>query len=113
MRNAGCVVGEYVGGGQGELENVDPNVPTSSDVVNADEPVVDDETLAEVDGSNDGQPLLFFYDCETTGLSIYNDHITDIAAKVIASPVPVPTPTFSSLVMTSRQIPAAGNFLIL
>ena len=34
----------------------------------------------------DAHPLLFFFDCETTGLSIYNDHITEIAAKVIAVP---------------------------
>ena len=53
-------------------------------------------------------PLLFLYDCETTGLSIYNDHITDIASKVIACPVPLLTPSFSSLVKTSKYISAPG-----
>ncbi len=46
-----------------------------------------------------------FYDCETTGFSIYTYHIIDIAAKVIASPVPVNQPSFSSLVQTPRNIP--------
>ena len=35
--------------------------------------------------------------------------ITDIAAKVVASPVPVHQPTFTSLVRTSKNIPAAGK----
>ena len=60
-------------------------------------------------GIVDEHPLLIFYDCETTGLSIYNEHLTDIAAKVIASPVPLSNPTFSSLVKTSRRIPAPGT----
>jgi uncharacterized protein YprB with RNaseH-like and TPR domain len=38
----------------------------------------DEESLED-----ENQPLLIFYDCETTGLSIYSDHITDIAAKVV------------------------------
>lgn len=63
----------------------------------------------EVDSSDDAYPLLIFYDCETTGLGIYNDHITDIAAKVVACPVPLSSPTFSSLVKTSRHIPAVGK----
>ena len=55
----------------------------------------------EEEVSTDAEPLLFLYDCETTGLSIYNDHITDIASKVIACPVPLLTPSFSSLIKTS------------
>ncbi len=58
--------------------------------------------------SSDAEPLLFLYDCETTGLSDYNDHITDIAAKVIASPVPLSDGSFSSLVKTSKTISATG-----
>jgi len=41
---------------------------------------VDDES--EI-GSDDQLPLLIFYDCEATGLTVYSDHITDIGAKVI------------------------------
>ena len=63
----------------------------------------------EEDDIRDAQPLLIFYDCETTGFSIYNDHITDIGAKVVASPIPLSSPTFSSLVKTSKRIPAAGK----
>ena len=47
-------------------------------------------------GAGDSQPLLAFFDCETTGFSIYNDHITDLGVKVVASPVPLSEPTFSS-----------------
>lgn len=54
--------------------------------------------------SDNAHPLLIFYDCETTGLSIYDDHLTDIAAKVVKSPVPLSSPTFSSLVRTSRRL---------
>ena len=56
----------------------------------------------EEEVSTDAEPLLFLYDCETTGLSIYNDHITDIASKVIACPVSLLAPSFSSLVKTSN-----------
>ncbi len=62
---------------------------------------------------NESHPLLILYDCETTGLSIYSDQITDLGAKVIQPPISVPNPTFSSLVRTSRNISAAGILLIL
>ena len=58
-----------------------------------------------MDSSADEQPLLFLYDSETTGLKTYDDHIIEIAAEVVDSPV---NGTFSSLVKTSRQIPAHG-----
>ncbi len=61
--------------------------------------------------SDKAHPLLIFYDCETTGLDIYSEHITDIGAKVVNSPVPLETPTFSSLVATSREIPPRGMFV--
>lgn len=77
-------------------ENIDPGV---------DDQFVDDDDEAS---SDDAHPLLIFYDCETTGFSVYKEHITDIAAKVVACPVPLQTPTFSSLVKTSLRIPVAG-----
>ena len=46
---------------------------------------------------------------KTTGLSIYSEHITDIAAKVVDPPVELGAPTFSSLVRTGRSISAIGN----
>ena len=55
----------------------------SDDVMDA-EPSLDitpaDDTTA------DAHPLLFFFDCETTGFSILSDHIMEIAAKVVAIP---------------------------
>ena len=66
----------------------------------------------EADGSfvvGDSHPLLVLFDCETTGFSIYADHITDIGAKVLNPPVPVDHLTFSSLVRTGRNISSAGN----
>jgi len=49
--------------------------------------------------------LFFLFDIETTGLSIYEDHITEIAAKVVGVPTSsVSQPTFSSLVRTTQMI---------
>ena len=109
LRGLGSAVGEYVGSGQGEVESdVQETASVNLDFVDA-ELEVDDQLMGnEEDSDDDRHPLLILYDCETTGLSIYNDHITDIAGKVIASPVPLSKPTFSSLVKTSRRIPAAG-----
>ena len=112
LRSIGCGIGEYVGDGQGESEAATP-APMSIDAGLIDtEPgdvSLNSEGDMEEDDSRDAQPLLTFYDCETTGFSIYNDHITDIAAKVVASPVPLTDPTFSSLIRTSKRIPAVGK----
>ena len=114
-RGVGCTVGEYVGDGQGELESTLKTVDTGPVDV---EPEGDDQHSEEdkdedkyVDASetDDSHPLLTMFDCETTGISIYSDHITDIAAKVVASPVAVHQPTFTSLVRTSKNIPAPGK----
>ena len=110
LRGLGSAVGEYAGDGQGEMES-DAMAATSAEQESIDaEPEVDDQSMEEEEeeNSDDLHPLLFFYDCETTGFSIYNDHITDIAARVVASPVPLSCPTFSSLVKTARRIPPAG-----
>ena len=106
MRELGCAVGEYIGDGNGEPESTTQEPPAVDDEDVEDTGV--EQSLDEEDSSDDAHPLLIFYDCETTGFSIYNDHLTDIAAKVINSPVPLSSPTFSSLVKTSRRIPAAG-----
>lgn len=111
LRGLGSAVGEYVGDGQGETES-DARAATSVDLDIVAEPGIDDQSDEEEDSTDNAHPLLFFYDCETTGLSIYNDHITDIAARVVASPVPLSSPTFSSLVKTSRRIPPAGLWLM-
>ena len=63
------------------------------------------------DSTDNAHPLMFLYDCETTGLSIYNDHIIELAAEVMDCPVPHTNLSFSSLVKTSRRIPLPGNFI--
>ncbi len=73
----------------------------------------DDDNGDNNNGSDDYHPLLIFYDCEATGLSIYSDHITDIGAKVVACPTPLQQPSFSSLVKTTRHIPAPGKYKII
>ena len=111
LRSIGCLVGEYVGDGQVESETA-TLAPVSIDIDLVDaEPGDGCQNLEgdEEDDIRDAQPLLIFYDCETTEFSIYNDHITDIGAKVVAFPIPLSSPTFSSLVKTSKRIPAAGK----
>ena len=113
LRGVGCSVGEYAGDGQGEED--EPPMPVEHATEDAD-PEVEHQYLEEdedEDGSacmtDDSRPLLVLFDCETTGLSIYSDHITDIGAKVLNPPVPVHAPTFSTLVRTGRTISSTGN----
>ena len=51
-------------------------------------------------------PMLFFYDCESTGGSTYDDHIIEVGAKVVAAPdsADIPQLEYSSLVHSSRTI---------
>ena len=107
LRDVGHAVGEYVGDGQGDGEvEVDMEVPPDRD----DESDADDGLNDEdEDSTGNAHPLLFFYDCEATGFSIYDDNITEIAAKVVGVPLnSVSKPSFSSLVHTPRNIPKRG-----
>ena len=51
-------------------------------------------------------PLLFFYDCGSTGGSTYDDHIIEVGAKVIAAPdsADIPQLEYSSLIHSSCTI---------
>lgn len=114
LQTAGATVGEYVGNGQGETEK-------NTDTNDNDEDRSEAEPEADIDDDDYNQdcseeideteaPLLFLYDCETTGLGIYTEHITEIAAKVVGIPhSSISQPTFSSLVKTSRNISKKGN----
>ena len=100
MQGLDIAVGEYVGDGQADGDDddepVDP-VDELEDVFDAHEEEIDDN----VDGA---RPLLIF-----TGLSIYNEHVTELAAKVIGVPsASLTASSFSSLIRTPRHIPAAG-----
>ena len=114
LQGVDCTIGEYVGDGRGEADATAPST-AEDDPMDAD-PVVehqcaeededDGDDKCEVDGNH---PLLILYDCETTGLSIYSEHNTDIAAKVVDPPVELGAPTLTSLVRTGRTISATGN----
>ena len=113
----GHSVGEYVGGGQADTENMDHNGEGDGDdldqIGDADQGLEMSEEQNEDDNVTDSKGHLFFlFDIETTGLSIYEDHITEIAAKIIGVPTSsVSQPTFSSLVRTTRKISKRGKLI--
>lgn len=104
----GNVVGKYVGDGQGEVVDSETQA-VDMDIVGADSEVYDLSAEQNEASTDNADPLLFLYDCETTGLSIYNEHIVEIAAEVVNCDHS--DATFSSLVKTSRRIPTAGTKL--
>ena len=56
------------------------------------------------------KPLLFLYDCETTGESHLRDHIMDVGSVVlIPDGVSITTTEFCSLCHTSRHICRQGT----
>ena len=100
LRGVGCIVGEYIGDVQGDHDSATVNSPAVEDgPVDADpgvdhqESEGDDDEEGDESGREDSYFLLVFFDSETTWFSIYSDHITDIAAKMVASPVPLSQPT--------------------
>ena len=108
-----AAAGRYLGCGQGDDE-MESFIDDAASVVTDVDVYVDAQSVVDSSPEDEGttsNPLLFFYDCETTGLSIYNDHITEVAAKVVFqdNPPPISKPTYSSLVRTTRRIPAAGG----
>lgn len=111
LEGLGNVVGEYAGDGQADadLEEEDEDMLTSVDEDHDVETVID-ELDEEAEDSTDGaRPLRILYDSETTGLGIYTEHITELAAKIIGVPTSsVSMPSFSSLVRTPRHIPISG-----
>lgn len=107
LAGVGNETGEYVGDGKGETVTVADNTAVAEDLVDADSDV--DDPLAE---DEIGKPLLIMYDCETTGFSIYKEHILEIAAEVLQCPVAYNSTTFSSLIKTSRRIEAKGILIL-
>ena len=93
----GISTGQYQGGGQGDLSDGGEDEQWLSDIEDID-------SGSETDTD---PPLLFFFDIETTGLNIYNDAITEIAGKAIG--ISCSQPTYTSLVMTNKNIPKKGR----
>lgn len=111
LQGLGSAVGEYLGDGQGESDGLAQAEGCMAQAVLGDDNfgLVDDLSIEQnEDSSDDAHPLFFLYDCETTGLNIYNDHIIELAAEVVHCPMPYANITFSSLVKTSRRIPLPG-----
>ena len=65
--------------------------------------------LETLNRNSQGLSLLFLFDLEATGLSVYTDCITEIASKVFDPPVDVKQATFSSLVHTDHSIHEIGT----
>ena len=62
---------------------------------------------------DNGEQLLFIYDCETTGGSHLRDHIMEVGSVVVAPEgVSISTTEFSSLCHTSQHNVRQGNFLV-
>lgn len=113
LHAVGHAVREYVSGGQGDAPSQveDPHPDVEMEIIDAEEECVDpgefdsdaNDQEEQEDSSDQAQALMFF-DYEATGLSIYDDHVTDIAAKVVGVPLTsVSQPTFSILVHTPRN----------
>ena len=87
LRGLGSAVGEYIGDGQGESSTVEPPLTSADiDIVDAESGVDDQSQNDEEVSSDNANPLLIFYDCEMTGFSIYNDHITSQSGIVSRLP---------------------------
>ena len=93
LRAVGCTTAEYVGSSGTAGATSSTAVEERDEVVDEeDQPFGDDNNTDEceevspnVDGpSSDELPLLFFFDCESTGGSMYTDHMIEVGAKVVA-----------------------------
>ena len=80
LSGLGNVVEEYIGDGKGETEN-EAQTSYWDEFLDVVKHEVDDEIAN--DNSN------FTYDCETTGISIYKDHIIEIAARLYTARTPI------------------------
>lgn len=86
----------------------DDDTALETDVVlegdTVDDVMSDEELLSAI-------PVLFFYDCETTGGSHLRDHIMEVGSVVVVPEgARVTTVEFSSLCHTSQHIVRQGSF---
>ena len=69
-----------------------------------------EEVSADVDGpSSDELPLLFFFDCESTGGSMYSDHMIEVGAEIVtvSNSISITQRQYGSLIHSSRSIAKA------
>ena len=111
LRDSGCATAEYVGL-SGTAEATSSTVTEQRDMIGEeeDQPSEDEGKFEEVSvdvslPSSDALPLLFFFDCESTGGSMYNDHIIEVGAKVVAVPgsVSINKHQYGSLIHASQN----------
>lgn len=111
-RRLGIITGQYEGDGEGENVAADPGGEEDfEDIMEKED--TEEDVYADSEGETvldkRALPLLFFFDIETTGLQVYSDAITDIGAKVFdIPPTSVSRLSYTSLVMTSKNIPDKG-----
>ena len=109
----GCTTAEYVGS-SGTADTLDSEMDCDKpddEPAEADTDAVGGDCDASTDG-NDSEshsnmlPLLFFYDCESTGGSTHDDHIIEVGAKEVAAPdsADISQLEYSSLIHSSRTI---------
>ena len=85
-----------------EVERLEPDEELDDTFVNA----ATDSTVES------GKPLLFMYDCETTGGSHLRDHIMEVGSVVLVPDgVSITTTEFSSLCHTSQHIARQGKLI--
>ena len=85
-----------------EVERLEPDEELDDTFVNA----ATDSTVES------GKPLLFMYDCETTGGSHLQDHIMEVGSVVLVPDgVSITTTEFSSLCHTSQHIARQGKLI--
>ena len=118
LRAVGCTTAEYVGSSGTAEATSSTAIEERDEVVDEeDQPFGDDnnadeceEVSANVNGpSSDELPLLFFFDCESTGGSMYTDHMIEVGAKVVAVPdsVSITQRWYGSLIHSSQSITKA------
>ena len=89
---SGCATAEYIGL-SGTTKATSSTATEQRDIIGdeEDQPSEDEGEFEEVSvdvslPSSDALPLLFFFDCEYTSGSMYNDHIIKVGSKVVAVP---------------------------
>ena len=115
LQAVGVTVSHYTGHSASDDNNSTPDENFTPDEHTVDIADIHTPNLILEDTSNvssdEGEFLLFLYDCETTGGSFHNDHIMELASVVIPpDDTRISKPSFTSLCHTSRIIIQKGLY---